>query len=61
MSLFDFSAWLRQAFPRSNRKNKQAARRKKTTTLILERLEDRTVPSSMLQQGGTIKDRKSVV
>jgi len=46
MSLFNFSSWLRQAFPRSNRKNKQAAQAKRTT-LNLESLEDRLAPATI--------------
>ena len=46
MSLFDFSPWMRQTFPRSARQSsRQAARRKKTRPLTLERLEDRLTPA----------------
>ena len=45
MTMFDFTSWLRQAFPRSQPTGKRAARRKTTQPPVLEQLEDRTVPS----------------
>ncbi len=47
MSLFDFSPWMRQTFPRSARQSRRAARRNKTQLLLLERLEDRLTPAPM--------------
>jgi uncharacterized repeat protein (TIGR03803 family) len=48
MALFEFTSWLRQAFPRSNRTNEGTVQWKKTQPLILEQLEDRLVLSGII-------------